>query len=47
MAVIEIYHKMSIGIHNIIKIIKYNAVFHICLKSKVCVPPKFKLDKVR
>ena len=20
---------------------------HICLKSKVCVPPKFKLDKVR
>ena len=27
MAVIEIYHKMSIGIYNIIKSIKYNAVF--------------------
>ena len=27
MAVIEIYHKMSIEIHNIIESIKYNAVF--------------------
>ena len=27
MAVIKIYHKMSIGMHNIIKRIKYNAVF--------------------
>ena len=27
MAVIEIYHKMSIGIHNVMKTITYNAVF--------------------
>ena len=27
MAVIEIYHKMSIGIHNVMKSITYNAVF--------------------
>ena len=36
MAVIEIYHKMSIGIHNIMK--KYNAVFSYLPQMKgLCV----------